>query len=142
MTAWLGVVSAEHVRRGVAGGFAQIGHGKRAPLARLHQGDTLVYYSPRERLDDTASLRQFTAIGVVADDTIWQVDEGDFKPFRRKVDYEVALPVAVADVVTQLDLTAAPSWGYALRRGLVPLTDRDAETLRRLMVGNVGSVHA
>ena len=85
MTAWLGVVSAEHVRRGVAGGFAQVGHGKRAPLARMHQGDTLVYYSPRERRDDTASLRHFTAIGIVADETIWQVDEGDFKPFRRKV---------------------------------------------------------
>ena len=134
MSAWLGVVSAEHVRRGVAGGFAQIGHGKRAPLTRMQSGDTLVYYSPRERLSEAAYLREFTAIGTVAGDTIWQHDEGDFTPFRRAVDYEQARPVALQDVTDQLDLTAAPSWGYALRRGLVPLSDRDAQTLRRLMV--------
>ena len=134
MTTWLGVVSAEHVRRGVAGGFAQVGHGKRAPLARMHHGDTLVYYSPRERLDDTAPLRHFTAIGMIQDDTIWQADEGDFTPFRRKVNFENTLPVALEDVSDLLDLTATPSWGYTLRRGLVPLSDRDAATLRRLMI--------
>jgi len=130
MTAWLGVVSAEHVRRGVAGGFAQIGHGKRAPLARMHQGDTLIYYSPRENLADTVPLRQFTAIGIIPDDEIWQEDQGDFKPYRRRVNYADAQPVALADVADALDLTSAPSWGYGLRRGLIPLTNRDAETLR------------
>ena len=83
MTAWLGVVSAEHVRRAISLGIAQIGHGKRAGLARMHAGDTLVYYSPVERLGDGVPLRSFTAIGTLSVDDFWQADEGDFRPFRR-----------------------------------------------------------
>lgn len=40
--AWLGVVSADHVLRAVGLGIAQIGHGKRSRLARMHAGDILV----------------------------------------------------------------------------------------------------
>ncbi|MHB8275408.1 MAG: MarR family transcriptional regulator [Dermatophilaceae bacterium] len=137
MTGWLGVVSAEHVRRGVSLGIAQIGHGKRAGLARMKEGDTLVYYSPVERLGDRTPLRQFTAIGTIADDVIWQADEGDFKPFRRRVRYEDAQPVSVKDVKTLLRLTSAPNWGYQLRRGLVPLDPVDVAVLRESMLQEV-----
>jgi hypothetical protein len=110
MNAWLGVVSAEHVRRGVSLGIAQIGHGKRAGLARMHEGDTLVYYSPVDRLGDAAPLRQFTAIGTVTD------GEDGFTPLRR-VRYENTRPVYLDQIKGQLQLTTASSWGYQLRRG-------------------------
>jgi hypothetical protein len=32
---WIAVVSKDHVLKGVEGGFAQAGHGKRAPLAKM-----------------------------------------------------------------------------------------------------------
>jgi len=134
VNAWLGVVSAERVRRGVSLGIAQIGHGKRAGLARMKAGDTLVYYSPVERQGDTAPLRHFTAIGTVADDLIWQADEGGFKPFRRRVRYEDVRPVPLEHVKSLLHLTAAPNWGYQLRRGLVALTADDAVVLRESML--------
>ena len=134
MSAWLGVVSAEHVHRGVSLGIAQIGHGKRAGLARMHEGDTLVYYSPVNRLGDSAPLRKFTAIGTVADDMIWQVDEVGFTPFRRRVRYENAHPVALDQVKEQLTLTTAPNWGYQLRRGLVALGADDVAVLRAAML--------
>jgi hypothetical protein len=133
VNAWLGVVSAEHVRRGVNLGIAQIGHGKRAGLARMKAGDTLVYYSPVERLGDGTPLRRFTALGTVADDEIWQADEGDFKPFRRRVRYEHATPVDVESVRNLLLLTASPNWGYQLRRGLIPLEEADVQILRSRM---------
>ena len=41
--AWLGVVSRAHVQRGVREGFAQVCHGKAAPLRRMQAGDYLVY---------------------------------------------------------------------------------------------------
>src|SRR3954447_8404018 len=123
MAGWLGVVSAEHVRRAVGLGIAQIGHGKRAGLARMTAGDTLVYYSPMERLGDATPLRSFTAIGTIADDEIWQADEGDFHPYRRRIRYAPAGAVPLADVKDRLALTAAPNWGYQLRRGLVPLEE-------------------
>lgn len=130
MTNWLGVVHAEHVRRGVSLGIAQLGHGKRSPLARLQVGDTLFYYSPRERIGDTLPLKQFTAVGLVSDGEIYQGDEGDFRPYRRQIDYQVATAVPLDQVKSRLDLTSTPNWGYSLRLGLIPLTDHDATILR------------
>ncbi|WP_210505780.1 EVE domain-containing protein [Naasia sp. SYSU D00057] len=129
MTGWLGVVSAEHVRRGVGLGIAQIGHGRRAGLAHLRRGDTLIYYSPVESLGDKVPLRRFTALGTVADEEIWQADEGDFRPYRRRMDYADVTPVPLADVKDRLRLTASPNWGYQLRRGLLPLDDEDVAVL-------------
>jgi hypothetical protein len=135
MSAWLGAVSAEHVRRGVALGIAQIGHGKRAGLARMCPGDTLVYYSAQERLGGPRNLRTFTAIGTVADDEIWQADEGAFRPYRRRVVYaSAARPVELERLRGALELTAAPNWGHQLRRGLVPLSDHDAAVIRDAMM--------
>lgn len=133
MSGWLGVVSAEHVRLGVSRGIAQIGHGKRAGLTRMHPGDTLIYYSPVQRLGDKTPLRQFTAFGVIADDEIWRADEGDFRPFRRRVRYEQTRPVPLEEVTTRLALTSGPNWGYQLRRGLVSLDPADVEILRDAM---------
>lgn len=134
MNAWLGVVSAEHVRRGVGAGIAQIGHGKRAGLARMAEGDILVYYSPTKRLGDPVKLQHFTALGTVADSEIWQADEGDFKPYRRRIRYESIRPLPLQEVSSLLDLTADAHWGYQLRRGLVPLTPHDRELLWQRMV--------
>jgi len=136
MTSWLGVVSAEHVRRGVELGIAQIGHGKRSGLARMHVGDTLIYYSPRERLRDGPPVKAFTAVGTIADEEIWQADEGSFKPFRRRVRYEPsARMVEIEELKDVLDLTASPNWGYSLRRGLLQLTEHDVGLIVPAMVG-------
>ena len=134
MAIWLGVASAEHVRRGVSLGIGQIGHGKRAGLARLRPGDALLYYSPVEQLGDRQPLRQFTAFGQVEDDVIWQADEGSFQPFRRRVAYLDIRPVDLAEVRSELELTAGAGWGYQLRRGLVALTDGDGAILRARML--------
>ena len=129
MTSWLGVVSADHVARGVRLGIVQTNHGHRGGLARMHPGDTLIYYSSVQRLGDKTPLQAFTAIGEIADGEIWQADEGDFKPFRRAVRYRTARPVPLASIRAELDLTAAPNWGYQLRRGLIQLTEHDAAAL-------------
>ncbi|MEV8093136.1 EVE domain-containing protein [Kitasatospora sp. NPDC085879] len=135
MRAWLGVVCRDHVQRGTGRGIAQLNHGRRDAVARLGAGDWLVYYSPRTSLTDGRPLRAFTAIGTVADEEIWQADEGAFKPWRRRVDYlpgTAEAPLAQFDGA--LDLTAAPYWGYRLRRGLVELTAHDLDLVRAAMV--------
>jgi len=133
MTSWLGVVSAAHVRRAQHLGIAQIGHGKRAGLSRMHPGDTLIYYSPTEELGGTTPLRAFTAVGVIADGEIWQADEGEFHPFRRRVDYAETRVLPLADIRDELHLTSQPNWGYQLRRGLVQLDDHDAALIGERM---------
>ena len=130
---WLGVVSAEHVARGVDLGIAQSNHGKRWPLARMRSGDTLVYYSPTITLGVADNYRSFTAIGTFPDDDIWQAAEGSFRPFRRRIDYLASTPVPLTLLRSRLTLTSAPGWGHQLRFGLIPLDADDVETLRGTM---------
>jgi hypothetical protein len=134
MNHWLGVVCRDHVRRGTERGIAQLGHGKRDGLARLAAGDWLVYYSPRTSLRDGEPLQSFTAIGEVVDDEIWQAHEGDFHPWRRRVDY-LAGAVETPIKSLRLDLTDRPGWGAMLRRGLVRLTDDDFGRVHAAMRG-------
>lgn len=134
---WLGVVSASHVRRAVSLGIAQINHGERAGLTRMSAGDGLIYYSARAEYPDGAALRAFTAVGTLADDEIWQAEEGEFRPFRRRVSYLVAHDVPLADVRDALDLTTASNWGYQLRRGLIPLSGNDFVTISSAMTATV-----
>jgi hypothetical protein len=133
MTYWLGVVCREHVERGKRLGIAQLGHGKRPPLARLSRGDWLVYYSPRTQLHGGQPLQAFTALGEVADEVIWQADEGGFKPWRRRVDYRVTTDTPIEGLRHALDLTAEPNWGYQLRRGLIELSEGDFTRIRAAM---------
>jgi hypothetical protein len=129
-------VSADHVARGVSLGIAQVNHGKRAGLDRMRPGDWFVYYSPRQGMREGPPVQAFTAIGEITEGTVWQADEGCFRPWRRAVKYRTtARRVTIADLHDRLDLTAAPNWGYQLRRGLLPLTDRDLTTITGAMTG-------
>src|SRR2546428_11537886 len=86
--AWVGVVSRAHVLRGVAGGFAQLCHGKHGPLARMSVGDWLAYYSPRTDFPDGAPLRAFTALGRVVRENPYAVDMGKgFGAYPRDIPY-------------------------------------------------------
>ena len=130
MTAWLGVVSEDHVRRAVSLGIAQVNHGTRAGLARMSVGDWMIYYSPKQRRDGGEPIKAFTAIGRLVDDEIWQADDGDFHPFRRRVEYvQDAVAAPIASLQGALDLTARPNWGYQLRRGLLELSPGDLDII-------------
>jgi hypothetical protein len=133
MTAWLGVVSRAHVQRGVAGGFAQLCHGKAQPLRRMRPGDWLVYYSPTIEMGGVA-LRAFTAIGQVGGTEIYPYDMGGgFVPYRRDVRYAAAQEVALDMIKPKLAFCARPNWGMALRRGHLPLEAVDFATIASAM---------
>ena len=127
-------MSRDHVLRGVALGIAQIGHGKKGGLQRMTPGDHLVYYSPRESLGDGAPLQAFTAIGRVADDEVWQADEGDVRPWRRRVVYDTsAVEAPIRPLIGVLELTQGPSWGVRLRRGLLEVSPADFALIANAM---------
>lgn len=124
---WIGVVSREHILRGVAEGFIQLNHGKKAPLQKLRPGDGLVIYSPRTAYPDGATLQAFTALGWVAPGDISQVSMSpDFHPYRRAVHY---LPVQEAPIQPLIaGLACLPNkthWGAALRFGLLSVSAAD-----------------
>lgn len=136
MKAWIGVISSEHVQRAVEWGIAQLGHGKRTPLARLSAGDWLVYYSPRTSYPDGEELRAFTAIGYVADDEIYQYAQTpEFHPFRHKINYRTEAKEAyIKPLLPSLSFSRnTPNWGMVMRRGLVEITAEDLALIAEAM---------
>ena len=113
MKYWLGIVSKDHVLKGVQGKFAQVCHGKKGPLKRLQKNDWLVYYSPKQSLSGDNPVQEFTAIGKVSDDDVYEFEMNEsFTPYRRKVDYLAnTRALRIADVKSSLEFTAAPNWG-------------------------------
>ena len=116
---WVGVVSASHVRLGVQGGYAQLCHGKAAPLRRMHRGDWLLYYSPRTDMNQGPPLQSFTAIGQVDDDNVYEYAMSEsFVPFRRNIRYLPCREIAISRLLQELDFThGRQHWGYLFRRG-------------------------
>jgi hypothetical protein len=132
---WLGVVSQSHVARGVAGGFAQLCHGKSAPLRRMSPGDWLIYYSPKTDMDGGEPLQMFTAIGRVAGGKIYEHRmTADFVPFRRDVAYVPSTPAPIQPLIGELSFIKDPKrWGYPLRAGHIALTQRDFSLIAKAM---------
>ena len=134
---WILVASREHVMLGVAGGFAQAGHGKRSGLARMHAGDQIIYYSPKEVFGGDEPLHAFTALGEVADEEIVQVGiSPDFRPFRRKVNYRQTGTVRIEPLIGDLRfIRNKKSWGSAFRFGLLEIRQPDFERIERAFAG-------
>jgi hypothetical protein len=132
---WVGVVSRDHVRRAVDGGFCQANHGEEAPMKRLSMGDGILYYSPREAMRDGAPVRAFTAIGRVDDDAPYQVVRSEqFKPFRRKVKYFDAEDAPIAPLLDRLSFSRdGKNWGLVLRRGFFAIDQADYEAVAEAM---------
>lgn len=135
MTCWVGVASRDHVLRAVEGGFAQVNHGKAAPLKRMKRGDHILYYSPREEMKKGDPVQAFTAIGRIEDDEPYQVRQSNgFEPSRREVHYFKAHDAPIKPMLGDLALTRdKQSWGMAFRRGVFAIVDEDYRTIARLM---------
>ncbi|MGB7099105.1 MAG: EVE domain-containing protein [Xanthobacteraceae bacterium] len=132
---WIGVASAEHVRRGRGGGFMQLSHGKAAPLKRVKPGDRIVYYSPTVTLGGKDKLQAFTAIGTVKDREPYVFDMGKgFKPYRRDVVWAKAEETPIPPLLDQLEFTAGKAnWGYQLRFGFFPINEADFKLIAAAM---------
>ena len=132
---WIGVVSLEHVQRGVESGSAQLNHGKRAPLARMHAGDWFIYFSPRTSYPSGAPLQAFTAIGQITSDVPYQVTlTEDFQPYRHTVRYLPCRTVPIQEVLG--DLTFLPDkqhWGAKFRFGHLAVPRTDFQRIARAM---------
>ena len=139
MNYWIGVVSRSHVQRGVAGGFAQMNHGKQAPLKRMKAGDGLIYYSPRESYPDGAPLQAFTALGFIRTGQVYAYDmtaDGvpGFVPWRIDVDYVDTQITSIRPLITQLDfITDKTHWGAAFRFGQLKIGKDDFNRVARAM---------
>lgn len=132
---WIGVVSADHVKHGVEKGIMQIGHGKRVGVARQQKGDWLIYYSPKQKMDDKVPLQVFTALGQITDDELYSymVSE-DFKMWRRSVKYEKVSPLPIRPILDELSFIKDKTyWGIAFRYGILEIPQKDFEFIAALL---------
>jgi hypothetical protein len=132
MSAWINTISAEHVQRGVAGGFTQADHGKADRLKRLARGDWIAFYSPKTNYPEGDPLRMFTAVGQIVDDEPYQVEvTPEFKPFRRKVEFLDCTPVPIRPLIEELEfIEDKQRWGFRFKFGLFRINEHDFEVIR------------
>lgn len=136
---WVVVAARDHASSGIAQGIVQANHGKEAPLRRMHPGDSLLIYAPKQTFGENAPLQQFIAIGTVADEPVYQVAvSDDFQPFRRRVTYEKnAVGTPVQPLIEQLSfIQNKTSWGYAFRSGCFAISKADFDLIRSLMTSH------
>lgn len=132
---WIGVASREHVQRGVAGGFAQVCHGKPGPLKRMSGGDWITYYSPTVTFGVKDPCRSFTAIGEVtsAEPYTFCMSE-DFVPWRRDIRFVAAREAPIYPLLEHLNfIEDKKKWGFPFRRGCFEISLRDFQLIERAM---------
>lgn len=130
---WVGIVSREHVLRGVADGFAMLNHGKEAPVKRLQPADWLIYYSPKVSIDG-AALKAFTAIGRVTDRAPYPAEMlPGVTGYRRDIIWQQATETPIARLSDRLEFTRG-NWGMLARRGLFEISEADFQTIRTAML--------
>jgi hypothetical protein len=115
---WVIVVSREHARRGVAGGFIMANHGKRAPLARMSPGDSVLIYSPTTTYPHGEPLRAVTIVGEVTGE---EPEPSELIPggFRRAASLREIEPLPLALIREHLPVAR-------LRFGFLELPEADA----------------
>lgn len=79
--------------------------------------------------------QRFTALGTVADDTVYQAQmRPDFEPYRVDVTFENCEEVDVQPLLSSLDfIENEDSWGVYFRQGLFEIPETDFQILREHM---------
>lgn len=132
---WIGVASREHVLGGVAGGFAQVCHGKQGQLRCMRGGDWIIYYSPTVEFGRKEPCRSFTAIGKIeADEPYTFPMSPDFTPWRRNVSFIAAQEAPIEPLLEKLTFIKDKTrWGFPFRRGCFEIAQEDFQLIAQAM---------
>ncbi len=127
--------SQDHVLKGVEGGFAQAGHGRKDYMSKPSKGDWILFYSSKDNFENGKPLQKFTALGQVVDEEPYQSTVSEnFKPYRRNVEFE---NVEEADIRPLLDhlsfIKNKKKWGFYLISGFREISKDDFEVIKSAM---------
>ena len=133
---WIIVASKDHVKTGINEGIAQACHGKAAPLKRLHKDDFVIYYSGKLTYGKSDKCQEFTAIGKVKDNDVYQYQiTPDFCPSRRKVNFIESKSISILPLINSLEfIKNKKSWGYPFRYGLLEISRNDFDLISSQML--------
>ena len=133
---WILVASKDHVKNGMAQGIAQACHGKAAPLKRMKKGDFIIYYSGKQTLGRPDKCQEFTALGKVIDDEIYQFQVSeDFCPTRRNIAFLESQDTSILPLIADLVfINNKKSWGYPFRFGFFEINQHDFDLISSKML--------
>jgi EVE domain len=110
MTYWINTVGADHVQRGVAGGFTQANHGKPDMLRKMARDDWIIFYSPKPHSRTGNRCR------------------------RRNMEFLPCTATPIRPLLSRLQFIADPQrWGYKFRFGVFRIDEADFELIRSVM---------
>jgi len=133
---WIIVASKDHVENGVGQGIAQACHGKVTPLKRMKKGDLVIYYSSKQTFGKPEKCQEFTALGKVSDDEIYQqqVSE-DFCPSRRNIEFLQCKDTSILPLIDDLQfIQNKKRWGYPFRFGILEINKHDFDLISSQML--------
>jgi hypothetical protein len=133
---WVIVASKDHVKTGIAEGIAQACHGKYSPLKRMRKGDFIIYYSGKLVMGKPEKCQEFTAIGEVMNDEVYQVQVSeDFCSSRRVIEFLPGKDVSILPLINDLDfIQNKKNWGYSFRFGFFEINQRDFDIISSQML--------
>ena len=133
---WIIVASKDHVKNGIAEGIAQACHGKTSPLRRMKKGDYILYYSGKMVLGKDEKCQEFTAIGQVKDDEVYQFQmTPDFCPSRRNIEFFSHQDLSILPLINDLEfIQNKKSWGYPFRFGILEINENDFQLISSKML--------
>ena len=132
---WIAVASADHVAIGKQHGFMQVCHGKKRPLQVIKANDVVAYYSSVQTMGSKSPLQQFTALGVVLSDEVYQVEMAPgFSPYRKNVQWLTSQNCSIRDLLPVLSFSQNnPHWGYMMRFGIFSILQTDMMHIAKSM---------
>jgi hypothetical protein len=102
----------------------------------MTKGDFVIYYSGEQTMGKPDKCQEFTAIGKIADDEIFeeQVPE-NFRPFRRRVEFLKSEDTSILPLIDDLEfIPNKKSWGYPFRFGFFEITQHDFDLISSHML--------
>ncbi|CAA9493437.1 MAG: hypothetical protein AVDCRST_MAG96-1622 [uncultured Segetibacter sp.] len=127
--------SKDHVLKGVEGGFAQAGHGRKDFMSKPSKGDWIVFYSSKDKFENGKPLQKFTAIGQVVDEEPYQPDNsGIFKPYRRGVEFKNRQEAEIRPLLDRLTfIKNKERWGFYFISGFREISKEDFDVIKSAM---------
>lgn len=133
---WVIVASKDHVKVAMAQEIAQTCHGKSSPLKRMKKGDFVIFYSGKQTMGKPEKSQEFTALGKIIDDEIYQFQVSeDFCPARRKVEFIPSKDISILPLIDDLEfIQNKKKWGYPFRFGFFEINQHDFDTISSHML--------
>ena len=127
--------SRDHVLKGVKGGFAQAGHGRKEFINQLSKDDWVVFYSSKDTFENGKPLQKFTAIGQVVDEEPYQPGDGaGFTPYRRNVKFMQVDETEIRPLLESLTfIRNKKKWGFYLISGFREISEDDFNVIKNAM---------